>query len=128
MLSHQVLMESGSQNVPHILNVFPRTIQSNILIHFVCASICRGPETQITFKTVPLNSRTQKLFKTSITHVYFFTCRVSSPESQPIQVPSPNTQVSNYLLRCLRSKSRTVKKTWRGPGGAQPSIALLINK
>jgi hypothetical protein len=46
--------------------------------------------------------------------------RVPSPESQPIQVPSPNTQASNYLLGCLRSKSRTVKKKL-GAGRAVPS-------
>jgi hypothetical protein len=60
-------------------------------------------------------SRAQKLFRTSITNFYFFTYWVLSPESRPIQVPSPNTQASNYLLGCLRSKSRTIKKTWRGP-------------
>jgi hypothetical protein len=34
-------------------------------------SVCRGPETQITFKIVPPNLRAQKLFKISITHFYF---------------------------------------------------------
>jgi len=34
-------------------------------------SLCRGPETQITFKIVPPNLRAQKLFKISITHFYF---------------------------------------------------------
>jgi len=76
----------------------------------------RGLETQITFKTIPPNSKAQKLFKTSITHFYFFTYWVSSPKSRPIQVPSPNAQASNYLLGCLWSKSRTVKKNlaWAG--------------
>jgi hypothetical protein len=41
---------------------------------------------------------------------YFFTYWVPSPESRPIQVPSPNAQVS---------KTRTIKKTWPGRGGAQ---------
>ncbi len=34
------------------------------------------------WKSVPLNSRAQKLFRTSITHFYFFTYWVSSPKSQ----------------------------------------------
>jgi hypothetical protein len=76
----------------------------------VCASVCRGPETHITFKTVPPNSRVQKLFRTSITHFYFFTYQVPSPESRLIQVPSPNTQASNYLLGCLRSEPNGKKK------------------
>jgi len=70
-------------------------------------------------------SRAQKLFRTSITNFYFFTYRVLSPESRPIQVPSPNTQASNYLLGCLRSKSRTVKKTWRGPWPGEVPHGLL---
>jgi hypothetical protein len=94
-------------------------------------SVCRGLETQIpsvrlsrswnpdpklrysidsrtakVWKSVPPNSRAQKLFRTSITHFYFFT----------YWVPSPNAQASNYLLGCLRSKSWTVKKNlaWAG--------------
>jgi hypothetical protein len=101
---------------------------SYILIHLsVCASVCQGLETQIIFKTVPPNSRAQKLFKTSITHFYFFTYRVPSPESQPIQVPSPNTQASNYLLGCLWSKSRMVKKNlaW---AGRRLAIDHVVNK
>ncbi len=39
--------------------------ESYILIQQVCQSVCRGPEAQITFnKTVPSNSRAQKLFRT----------------------------------------------------------------
>jgi len=49
-----------------------------VFLSFVCLSV--------TVMTV------QKLFKTSITHFYFFTYRVSSSESRPIQVPSPNAQ------------------------------------
>ncbi len=56
----------------------------------------------IPFKSVPPNSRAQKLFRTSITNFYFFTYRVPSLESRPIQVPSPNARASNYLLGCLR--------------------------
>jgi len=99
--------------------------ESYILKQTVCLSVClsiyRGLKTQITFKIVPLNSRAQKLFRTSITHFYFFTYRV--PKAQKLfrtsithfyfftyRVPSPNAQASNYLLGCLRSKSRTVKK------------------
>jgi hypothetical protein len=66
-------------------------------------------KTQVTFKTVPLVPRAQKLFRISITHFYFFTYRVLSPESRPIQVSSPNTQAS---------KTRTIKKP--GPGRAAP--------
>jgi hypothetical protein len=36
-------------------------------------TVCRGPKTQVTFKTVPPIPRAQKLFKSSITHFYFFT-------------------------------------------------------
>jgi len=85
---------------------------------FVCSSVCRGLETQITFKIVPPNSRA---------HFYFFTYRVPNPESQQIQVPSPNTQASNYLLGCLRSKSRTVKKNL-ARAGRRPTIDHVINK
>jgi hypothetical protein len=46
--------------------------------------------------------------------------RVPSPNSRPIQVPSPNAQASNYLLGCLRSKSQTIKKNLaRELGNAQ---------
>jgi len=39
-------------------------------------SVCRGPETQITFnKTVPPNSRAQKLFKTSSSYFLFLFLR-----------------------------------------------------
>jgi len=55
-------------------------IKANVVS--VCLSVYRGPETQITLKTIPSNSRTQKLFRTSITHFYFFTYRIPSPESR----------------------------------------------
>jgi hypothetical protein len=57
----------------------------------VCASVCRGPETKITFKIVPPNSRAQKLFKTSITHFYFFTYRVPTN-------PGPKSQHPGFKL------------------------------
>ncbi len=72
----------------------------------ICASVCRGPEIHITFKIVPPNSRAQKLFRTSITHFYFFTYRVPSPEGPKLfktsithfyfftyRVPSPESRV-----------------------------------
>ncbi len=41
----------------------------------VCLSVCRGPETQITCnKTIPPNSRAQKLFRTSSFYFYFYVC------------------------------------------------------
>jgi hypothetical protein len=40
-------------------------------------------------------------------------------ESRVPTNPGPKSQVPTPRLGCLRSKSRTVKKTWRGPGGAQ---------
>jgi hypothetical protein len=69
--------------------------------------VYRGPKTQVTFKIVPLVPRAQKLFRTSITHFYFFTYRVPSLESRPIQVPSCNAQAS---------KTRMIKKNlaWVG--------------
>jgi len=48
----------------------------------VCASVCRGPETQINFnKTVPSNSRAQKLLRTSSSYFYlrFRTTTVGGP-------------------------------------------------
>jgi hypothetical protein len=65
---------------------------------YVYASVCRGPETQITFKTFPPNSRSQNLFKTSITHFYFFTYRVPSPESWVSTNPSPKSQHLGFKL------------------------------
>jgi hypothetical protein len=61
-----------------------------------CLYVCRGPETQITFKTVSPNSRAQKLFRTSITHFYFFTYRVLSPDQSRSQVPTPRLQITYW--------------------------------
>jgi len=132
--------------------------ESYILKQIVCLSIClfvevlkprsllklsprtrrpknySGPQshTFISLLTESQVPRAQKLFRTSITHFYFFTYRVSSPEgpktiqdlnhtllllylpspeSWVLTNPGPNAQASNYLLRCLRSKSRMVKKS-----------------
>jgi len=75
-------------------------------------TVCRGPKTQVTFKTIPLVPRAQKLFRTSITHFYFFTHRAPSLESRPIQVPSPNAQAS---------KTRTIKKNL-AQAGRRPGV------
>jgi hypothetical protein len=48
----------------------------------------------------------QKLFRTSITHFYFFTYRVPSPESWPIQVPSPNGQARVPTVKKPNSKKK----------------------
>jgi hypothetical protein len=56
----KVISQALRRHLMQVLN------ESYILIHLVCQSVCRGPETQITFnKTVPPNSRAQKLFRTS---------------------------------------------------------------
>jgi hypothetical protein len=63
-------------------------------------------------KLSPPVPRAQKLFRTSITHFYFFTYWVPNPESQPIQVPSPNAQAS---------KTRMIKKNL-ARAGRRPGV------
>jgi len=78
--------------------------ESYIYIKANCLFVCRGPETHITFKTVPPNSRAQKLFRTSIAHFYFFTYQVPNPEGPKtihnlnhtlllLYLPSPESRV-----------------------------------
>jgi len=57
-------------------------------------TVCRGPKTQVTFKTIPPVPRAQKLFRTSIAHFYFFTYQVLNPDQSRSQVPTPRLQRS----------------------------------
>ncbi len=56
-----------------INNKYMQILYINSVSLSVCPSVCRGPETQITFnKIVPPNSRAQKLFRTSSSYFYFY--------------------------------------------------------
>jgi hypothetical protein len=84
------------------------TCHSHILYinSLVCVFVYQGPETHITFKTITPNSRAQKLFRTSITHFYFFTYRVPSPESQG---PKNYSRPQSHTFTSLFTESRVSK-------------------
>jgi len=78
----------------------------------VCASVCEVLKPRSLFKLSPW-TRGPKNYSRPQSHTFTSLLTESwvlNLESRPMQVPSPNTHASNYLLGCLRSKSRTVKK------------------
>jgi len=91
-----------------------------ILIHLVCP----GPETQISFnKIVLLNSRAQKLFKTSSSYFYF-----------DVRFRAATARGFYFLLLFLRPFSRTnCRRGWgryfwdlEGGGGGGAILGVLI--
>jgi hypothetical protein len=66
----------------------------------------RSQKKLIPFKSVPSDSRAQKLFKTSITHFYFFTYRVLSLDQSRSQVPTPRLQITYCVPTIKKSNSK----------------------